>query len=176
MKPKFQNRKWIYKGRKLSLAIETFLYHGKRLPREIIHHPGSVVIIPKLPDGRLLLIRQYRYPCRKELWEFPAGTRDIKKGRVESARSCAVREIQEETGFKANVLKRIGGFFLAPGTSTEFMEVYLADRLTPKRLPCDEDEVIEPQAFSKREIRQMIRTGKIQDAKTVAAFFCFLLE
>jgi ADP-ribose pyrophosphatase len=192
MNPKFKKRKWIYRGRKFSVAIETFAIARdssrrkgqflpidqrdaknrplRTVPREIIYHSGSVVIIPRLADGRLVLIRQYRYPSRKMLWEFPAGTRDQLKGRVEGARVCAYREIQEEIGFRAGRLKRLGGFYLAPGTSTEYMEVYLAEKLKPSVLPKDADEIIAPHSFTLRQIQSMLRKGLIQDSKTIAAF------
>lgn len=175
--PVFKKRKWIYQGRKLSLALEDFSYGGKTFKREIIHHNGAVVIIPVLGDGKILLIRQYRYPTRSFLWELPAGTRDKNKKGIEPARVCAAREIQEEIGYKAGTLKRLGGFFLAPGTSTEFMDVYLATKLTAKRLQGDEDEIILPRAFSRGQILRMIRSGQIQDAKTIAAlFYCGTLS
>jgi ADP-ribose pyrophosphatase len=171
--PKFKNRKWIYHGKKVSLSIDTFRLGQVKLKREIIHHPGAVVIIPRLPDGRILLIRQYRYPSRKVLWELPAGTRDVAGGRVESARACAAREIQEEVGFRARSLKKLCGFYLAPGTSTEYMDVFLAERLIKSPLPADADEIIEPKALPLPMILKMIRKGVLQDAKTITALFYY---
>lgn len=174
--PKFKHRKWIYQGKKLSLALETFRAGHMDLKREVIHHRGAVVMIPRFSDGRILLIRQFRYPSRKVLWELPAGTRDLIKGRVELPRPCASREIREEAGYRAGSLKRLCSFYLAPGSSTEYMDIFLAERLTPSFLPGDVDEVIEPQIFPLERILKMIQSGKIQDAKTITAilYYAFL--
>ena len=171
--PKFKKRQWIYRGKKVSLSLDAFQWGKSKLSREVIHHPGAVVIIPSLQDGRILLIRQYRYPSQKVLWELPAGTLDVTKGKVEKARSCAARELQEEVGRRAGSLKRLCGFYLAPGTSTEYMDIFLAENLKPSSLPQDVDEVIEPQALEISQILQMIESGKIEDAKTIAAILYY---
>jgi len=171
--PKFKDRKWVYRGKKLSLALETFRLGRTSLKREVIYHRGAVVLIPRFADGKILLIQQYRYPSRKVLWELPAGTRDAAGTRVEKARTCAAREIREETGYRAGRLKRLCGFYLAPGTSTEYMEIYLAEKLSKSRLPADEDEVITTHGLRLSEILGMIRTGEVQDAKTIAAILYY---
>ncbi len=172
--PKFKKRQWVYQGKKLSLALETFRVGRTDLRREVVHHRGAVVMIPRFPDGRILLIRQFRYPSRKVLWELPAGTRDFIKGRVEPARPCALREIQEEAGYRAGRLKRLCGFYLAPGSSTEYMDIFLAERLTPSSLPGDLDEVIEPHILPLKRILKMIQSGEIQDAKTITAILYYV--
>lgn len=174
--PKLKGRKKIYKGRVLDLDLETFQFEGKQLKRETIVHPGSVVIIPELPDKRILLIKQYRHTCRKMIWELPAGTREKLKNRIENPRRCALRETQEEVGYRPGRLRKLCSFYLAPGTSTEYMHVFLASELTPRQLPKDADEIIQLKAFSKKEIMKMIQGGRIVDVKTIAAllnhFYC----
>ncbi len=139
---------------------------NKSYIREVIFHPGVAVIIPKLDNGKLILIRQLRYGVAKYLWEFPAGTCDGK----ESPLRCAKRELIEETHYRGAYFKKLISFYPTPGTSTELMHVFLATGLSPKRGIPDEDEVIEVRTFTPKQIMLMVHSGKIQDAKTLAAF------
>ena len=113
-----------------------------RMHLDIIEHVGAVTILPIDAEGRILFVRQYRHATGKELLELPAGT--LNAG--EPPEECAFREIREETGFAAGNLIKLGEFFLAPGYSTEYMVVYLANELHPDPLPADEDEFISLEA------------------------------
>ncbi len=136
------------------------------LSRQIIEHPGSVVIIPKTKKGDYILIRQFRFAARGWLWEWPAGGREA----GESLRQAASRELTEEIGYKPRKLKKIVSFYPSPGISSEVMHLFLGEGLVPCRTQGDEDEVIEVKTFTSAQIARMIRSGAIQDAKTILGF------
>lgn len=151
----------------MDLAVDLLrLPNGKIIEREIFHHPGSAVIIPKLGPDALLLIRQYRYSAGGFIWEFPAGT--LKRG--ESPLHCARRELEEETGFVARSFRKLLTFYPTPGVSTEIMQLYLAERLCPTQSRLEEDEILETRVFRIREVEKMIESGKILDGKTILGF------
>ncbi len=139
----------------------------KLLSRQILEHPGSVVIIPKVREGRFLLVRQFRFAARDWLWEFPAG--GLEKG--ESLRAAARRELIEEVGFCPRRLKKLVDFYPSPGISSEVMHVYLAENLYPATAEKDEDEEIQVHEFSLPQIGKMIRQGRIRDAKTLLGYY-----
>lgn len=139
---------------------------GRRLSRQIIEHPGSVVIIPKTPDGKFVLIRQFRFAARDWLYEFPAGGVEAS----ESFRKAAARELMEETGFRPRRLRFLVKIFPTPGISGEMMYLFLAEGLVPQRLECDEDEELEVVLVTEKKLERMILSGKIRDAKTILGF------
>lgn len=141
--------------------------HGKVLSRQILEHPGCVVIIPKTNDGKYVLVRQYRFPLYQYLWEFPAGGRE----RGESFVGAATRELMEEIGMRPGKLKKLLEFYPTPGISGEKMHVFLASGLKPACAQKDEDEDFELGTFSLSEIGRMIRRGRIADGKTLIGFF-----
>jgi len=138
---------------------------GGETKLDIIEHGGSVVIVPLDKDGNLLFVRQYRHAAGLDLLELPAGT--LEKG--EDPAVCAAREIREETGFAADKIEKIGDFYLAPGYSTEFMHVYLAQDLRHDPLEADADEFLSVESIPCAEAIQMAVEGKIPDAKSLAA-------
>ncbi len=140
---------------------------GPTLSRQILEHPGSVVIIPKVDKNKYILIRQFRFAARDWLWEWPAG--GVEKG--ESLRYAAARELTEEIGYRPKKLKKIVSFFPSPGVSAEVMNVFLAEDLYPEQGEQDEDEDIECREFTLTEIGKMIKSGKISDAKTILGYF-----
>ncbi len=152
-----------------SVLIECQLQVGdQRLVRQSIEHPGCVVVIPQLANGRFLLVKQYRYAARGWMWEFPAG--GIEKG--ESIAKAAKRELTEEAGYAARSLKKLLTFFPTPGISEEKMHLFLAKKMKSAYAEKDEDEEFEIREFSLKEIGKMIKTGKIEDAKTIIGFAC----
>jgi len=167
-KHKQLNRKWVYKGSRIDFAVDTIQIEGieKQLKREVILHSKVAVIIPVLDDGRLILIKQFRYSTGKYFWEFPAGTCDG----AERPLTCAKRELIEETNFQAKHFKKIFDFYPTPGISTEQMFLYLATQLTPKKGVPDEDEDIQVYCFKPSTIESMIQNHKIKDAKTILAY------
>lgn len=154
----------LYKGKLLHLTGEEFRFSsGKRMLRETIRHPGSCAIIPVLPGQKVILIRQYRSSVKKTLWEIPAGT--LEKG--ENPRTCAARELIEETGYKSQHLMKLGTFYTSPGFCTEKMHLFLATALTHVSQHLEEDETIKPRLFRLETAKKMVQRGSIQDAKTI---------
>lgn len=140
---------------------------GHCLERELIRHPGAAVIIPRLPDGRLVLLRQLRVATGGNIWEFPAGT--LEKG--ESAFQCAKRELQEETGWVPGRLRKALEFFPTPGISTEKMYLFVADDLhKAKTQKPDLDEELMVRSFPACKVEEMIEKGSIIDGKTILGF------
>lgn len=159
----------IFRGRIFTVQVETItLPKGGRLDAEIIRHPGSVVIIPVMDGGDIVLVRQYRHAIGRWAWELPAGS--LKPG--EEIEQAAVRECHEEVGLVAERIERLGAFYPTPGYCDELMHVY---RATGLRLPRageeahqDEDEDIEARPFSIAEIKAMVAGQAIIDLKTIA--------
>jgi ADP-ribose pyrophosphatase len=136
---------------------------GSEATREYVVHPGAVVIIPLLDDGRLVLERQYRYPVGKVLIEFPAGKLDP----GEDVLACARRELLEETGYSAREWARAGVLHPVISYSTEFIEVWFARGLTEGRATLDEGEFLEVMTATPQELLAWCRDGRVTDAKTL---------
>lgn len=136
---------------------------NRTLSRQIIEHPGSIVIIPRISKDRYILIRQFRFAVKKWIWEFPAG--GLERG--ESLRHAAKRELMEEVGYRPRKLKKLTRFYPSPGVSGEVMHLFLAEELTPEKLEGDEDEEIKARVFSLRQLNAMLKSGKISDVKTM---------
>lgn len=156
----------IYDGRVVHLYLDTVqLPNGQNAKREIVRHPGAVAIVPLDAEGKVILVTQYRHAAGRVLLEIPAGT--LNPG--EDPDLCAVRELQEEIGYKPGKLQRLGGIYLAPGYSTEYIHLYLATDLVESRLHMDADEFIEVSRLTVADVRQRIQSGEIADAKTISA-------
>ena len=136
---------------------------GFRIFRGIVQHRGSAVTMPVDSAGRILLVRQYRLPARRYLWELPAGRVDPGETVLKAAR----RELEEETGYRARHWKKLISFYPSPGYVAEKMTIYLATGLKEGPPKPMDDERIECRWFTAREIDQWIRAGKIVDAKTI---------
>jgi ADP-ribose pyrophosphatase len=161
----------VYEGRVVALKLESLVEPGGVIVRrEVVCHPGSVVMLPCFPDGSVLLVRQYRHAARQSLWELPAGTLEPN----ENPRHAAQRELAEETGYQARQLKLLGEFFPSPGILSEKMRLFEASGLVPSRARPDADERIRVHRFSRRELRRMVRAGRIHDGKTLVGLLWFL--
>lgn len=143
---------------------------GVHAVREVITHSGSVVVLPVLPDGRLVLIRQYRYATRQFLWELVAGRMD----EGETPKQAAARELLEETGYRAKRLKIFLDVFPTPGFLEERMFILLAEGLTAGKAQPEEDERIEVKSYTPNELKHLLRKGLLHDAKTVAGILYYL--
>ena len=156
----------VYPGHAFTIRRDTLrLPDGRQTRLDIVEHIGSVIILPLDASGNLLFVRQYRHAAGSSLLELPAGTLD--KG--EEPLECAEREIREETGMAAEKMELLGGFYLAPGYSTEYMHVYLATGLSHDPLEADADEFLILERIPQAEALQMFERGEIQDAKSLAA-------
>lgn len=157
-----------YQGRAFSVHKDTIrLSNGHKTSRDIVEHAGAVTILPIDTNDNVWIVQQYRHAAGKPILELPAGTLEPD----ETPSACAHREIQEEIGLAAGHLQSLGGFFLSPGYSTEYMHVYLATDLSASPLPCDADEVLAIKKIHLGTVLEMASAGQIQDAKTLAAFF-----
>ena len=155
-----------YRGRAFSIRRDSLrLPDGHETKFDIVEHVGSVIIIPRDDQGNLLFVRQYRHAAGLDLLELPAGTLD----EGEAPEACARREIREETGMAAGQMQPLGGFYLAPGYSTEYMHVYLATDLHPNPLEADADEFLSVETIPLARALAMARGGEIPDAKSLAA-------
>ncbi|MGH9862249.1 MAG: NUDIX hydrolase [Candidatus Acidiferrales bacterium] len=160
----------VFRGRVFRVrrdhVVEPPLPGERRRPavvREIVEHHGSVVVLPVLADGRVLLVRQYRYAAGEFLWELVAGHIEPEERLLAAAR----RELQEETGYTARRFELLGSFYPSPGFVSEKMHLYRATRLRPGRARPEADESFEVRAFSRRQLRRMLRRAVLRDAKTL---------
>jgi ADP-ribose pyrophosphatase len=161
----------IYEGRILKLRVDTVLTAGgRRSTREIVEHPDCIAIIALDADDNILLVKQYRKPVEKELLEIPAGGIDA----GEDAEAAVIREMQEETGFRPQKLERLGGFYSAPGYATEYLYLYLATDLTPSQLYAEDTAGIEVIRVPLTQVSDLINSGRICDAKSIAGLLAFL--
>jgi len=160
----------IHKGRSFSFRSDEVEVIGRRVTRDIVDHPGAVAIVPLLGDGRIVFVRQFRYAAGRELLEIPAGT--LEPG--ERPDACAARELREETGYTAGIIKKLLSCYTAPGYSNEVIHIYVATDLTEGKQATEEDEEIRVQTYGFDEALKMIEEGDIMDAKTVAGVLTFL--
>lgn len=143
---------------------------GFEIKRAIIRHSGSAVMMAVDAENRILLIKQFRLPAEKELWELPAGRLDP----GESVLQAAKRELREETGYRAKSWVKLASFWPSPGYAAEKMTIFLATDLKAGEQEPMDDERIEIQWFSKRELSEAIRAGTIADAKTIIGYYSWL--
>ncbi len=155
----------VFKGAILRLRLdEAEMPNGKKASREVVEHPGGAAVMAELPNGKLLLIRQFRYPLGHDLYEFPAGKLDP----GESPLSSIQRELEEETGYTASDWQELTTIYTSPGFCNERISLYRATGLkrspNPRR---EEDEFIDVLEVTRDELRHMIQTRQVIDAKTI---------
>ena len=167
---KVLQQKMHYQGRKFSFDVDRIeLPNGVVGEWECVHHPGGAMAVPITNDGKLVLVKQYRFATQGRTLEFPAGTLEV----GEDAATTIAREIEEETGYRANKWQNLGEFFLAPGYSDEIIYAYLAQDLEKLAIqPAgDEDEDISVILMTPAEFEMAIGAGEAIDAKSIAAYF-----
>lgn len=163
----------IYEGRIIQVRVdEVELPNGKTASREIVHHNGAVAVLAVTDEDKIVLVRQYRKPMDRILLEIPAG----KLEGDEDPKSCAERELVEETGFKAKNMELIASFYTSPGFSDELVHLYRGRGLTSGEATPDEDEFVEVLYLSLPEAKKYIETGEIKDAKTIMAIYAWELD
>jgi len=157
-------RRESYNGKILRLQVDTIrLETGETALREVVRHPGGVAAIPVLDDGRIVLIRQFRYPLGKFIWEIPAGKLDS----GQSPRDTIARELEEEIGCVAGSLTQACSFYSSPGFCDEVIRLFVAKNLTPCPPRPETGEHITPETRSLAECLQMISSGEIMDGKSI---------
>lgn len=156
----------IHRGARLVYERDTVEIDGRRAVYERVRHPGAVVVLPIMDDGRLVLVEQYRLSTRCTLLEAPAGTLE----KNELALDCAAREIQEEVGFAAGEMITLGTVYPAPGFCDEVQHFFVARQLTVAKLPGDVDELLKPVLLTVKEFEARVAQNLVQDGKTLAIF------
>ncbi len=160
----------IYSGRIVTLDLnEVELPDGQHQMREVIVHPGATALIALDNQNQILLVRQFRSAAAIIMSEIPAGLLNI----GEDPMQAAIRELQEETGYKPGKIEPLGGFYAAPGYTTEYIHLFVATELIESRLPADEDEFIEVDHVTLESALSMIEQGEITDAKTIIALLMY---
>lgn len=158
----------IYQGRAFSVQQELLhLPNGQDARMDIIEHRPSVTILPVDEHGLVWFIRQYRHAVGSVMLELPAGVAEP----GEPLETSALRELREEIGMRAEILTLLGAFYLAPGYSSEYMQVFLARDLFPDPLPADVDEILEIEKIPAREAIQLAEQGKLLDSKSIITLF-----
>lgn len=157
----------IFDGRVVHLYVDRVrLPDGREAEREYMRHIGAVCVLPLDRDGVVHCVRQYRYPHGEVLLEIPAGKLDSK---TEDRASAALRELQEETGYRCGRLTFLGNIYTSPALLDEVIGLYLAEELTPGETHFDEDEFLAPVAVPLEELADRVMRGEIPDAKTQLA-------
>ncbi len=160
-----RGRQLIYEGRVIKLSVlEMELPNGAIAHRDVIAHPGAVAIVALDDDRQVLLVRQYRAAIGQIMLEIPAGTLNP----AENPIVCAARELQEEAGYSPGKLESLGGMFVAPGYTSEYIHLFLATELSPSVLPMEDDEFLEVERMSLDDALAQIDAGIINDGKTIA--------
>jgi ADP-ribose pyrophosphatase len=161
----------VFRGKVFGVRRDEVREPGNlRVTREVITHSGSVVLLPVFEDGRILLIQQYRYAARQNLWELVAGR--IDKG--ESVKKAAARELKEETGYKAKRFSEFLEVFPSPGFLEERMHILLAQGLSEGKAEPEADEKIISRAFKVDELVDMMQRRELRDAKSIAGILYYL--
>ena len=155
----------VFDGKILKVKVDTLAYDRDRtVTREIVEAGSTVVILPIDSERNVLLVRQLRYPTGTTILEAPAGRVEI----GETPIAAAQRELREEIGYASRDIREMGSFWISPGYCTEYMHAYLAKELVPDKLQPDDDEDIVVERFSLDDAWNMVKSGDIQDVKTIA--------
>jgi len=159
-----RERRLIHRGKKFDFESVRFVGRdGREIVREMVRHPGAVVVVPIFADGRVGLIRNRRFTVGRSLWELPAGTLEAGEPPAE----CARRELQEETGYDAGSIEPLGRFYTTPGMTDELMHAFAATSLTHVGRRLEEDEDIEVEPTPASEALALVDSGELMDAKSM---------
>lgn len=165
------NRELAYTGTVLKVYKDTMEFeNGNTAQWDFIHHDGAAAVVPVLDDGRILMVKQYRNALDRNTLEIPAGKLD-EPG--EPGLQCAMRELEEETGYKSDHFTWLITLRTTVAFCNEKIDIFLARDLCPSQQNLDEDEYIDVKAYTMEELKEMIFSGKIQDSKTVAALLAY---
>ena len=159
----------IFRGKVFNTIVNQIEYDsGNKAIREVAEHPGGAVVVPVTDDGKIVMVTQHRFPMNKVLLELPAG----KLNKDENPFVCAVRELEEETGYKSENVTELGSIYTTPGYSTEKLWIYLAKNLKPGNHNREEGEYgMQVFEFSLDEIEKKINNGEIVDGKSICGIY-----
>lgn len=165
------NRELVASGTIIDYYKDTMLIpNGNTAKWDLIDHKGAAAVVAVLDDGKILMVRQYRNALERETLEIPAGGRD---GREEPTMQTARRELEEETGYQCENLKLLTSIYTTVAFCNEKIDIYLADQLKRGSQHLDEDEFLNVEAYSLKELKQMIFEGRIQDSKTICGILTY---
>ncbi|NNN05260.1 MAG: NUDIX hydrolase [Elusimicrobia bacterium] len=161
---RFVSKKTVWRGRAVDFRVDTVrLPNGKLATREYLDHPGAVGVVPFLDKDTVVMVRQYRHPVGEVTLELPAGKLD--KG--ESPRACVTRELREETGYTARVIRPLLRYWPTPAFANEVLHLYVAEGLTAGRMHTDDDEFLRCVTVPFGKALGMALDGRIKDSKTI---------
>jgi ADP-ribose pyrophosphatase len=160
---------FVFKGKVFDVKVDKIEYDsGNKGIREVAVHPGGAVVVALKDDGKIIMVNQFRYPLQKKIFELPAGKLDYN----EDPYNCAVRELEEETGYKAKKVEKLGQIFTTPGFCTEILHIYIAKELIQGDHNREEGEQgMEVFEFTRPEIEEKIMNGEITDSKTICGIY-----
>ena len=162
-------KKTVYKGKPVSIDVYNLTVEGRKVRREIIQHPGAAAILAFDENGKVILVKQHRFPHGYVL-EIPAGTLEKKEAPIK----CAFRELQEETGYSAKKMSPLITYYPSIGYNAEVIHCFLASGLKKMgELKLDEDEILSVVKMDLKKVITMIKNGKIQDSKTICAILTY---
>ncbi|GBD87079.1 ADP-ribose pyrophosphatase [bacterium BMS3Abin03] len=161
----------LFRGKVFNLKVDEIQYNsGNASVREVVVHPGGAVIVPITDEGKIIMVKQFRYPFQKELLELPAG----KLEDSEDPFDCALRELEEETGYKSGDVEKLGKIYTAPGYSSEVLHIFSAKNLKPGNLNREEGEDgMQVFEYPLNEIERKILSGEIVDGKSICGIYLF---
>ncbi len=170
-----EERKLVYQGSIIDVYADTVrLPNGHKEAWDFVsHRKGAAAVIPVLPDGRIVLVHQYRHALERMTWEVPAGSRDSV---TEDTMICARRELTEETGYTCDTIEPLISLKTTVAFCDEFIDVYLAKGLHPGQQHLDDAETIEIKAWDMQDLLEEIYAGRIQDSKTVSAILAYQVK
>lgn len=159
-------REIVHVGRKIRVAVDTTTTpDGQTVRRDVVLHPGAVVILPVLDADHVVLLRNHRFTIDETLWEVPAGTVEPN----EPLQACAERELAEETGYTAKTWRSLGYLYASPGVLNEKLHLFIAEDLTPGAPQPEADEQLQAVTVRLDEAIKMCLSGDIKDAKTITS-------
>ncbi|NOX66693.1 MAG: NUDIX hydrolase [Chlorobi bacterium] len=166
--------KIVFKGRVFDLQVDEIEYNsGNKGIREVAVHNGGAVVVPVKNNGKIIMVKQFRYPFQDFLLELPAG----KLEKDEDPKLCATRELTEETGYRSKQVTKLGKIYTTPGFCTEVLHIYLAEKLLPGNSNREEGEYgMEVFEFSLEELDEKIKSGEIVDSKTISGLHMYKLR
>lgn len=160
----------IFEGKIINVRIdEVELCNGTKASREIVEHSGAVAIIPMIDNEKIFMVNQFRKPLDKELIELPAGKLEL----GENPKECALRELEEEIGYRAGSMEELISIYTSPGFADEIIHIFVAKELKKTRINRDQDEFMDILEVNLEDIHSMVLKGSISDAKTIAGLLAF---